>query len=153
MTELAPLQTKLNSLIANLKPQSRRELARQISLKLAESQRRRIRAQQNPDGSAFEPRKPRKKVRQKTGRIKTQLMFKKLGSARLMKRKITAEGVTIGYQGANAHIASIHQFGLKSAVDKARKHKMQYAQRELLGFTERDLEWVENLVLEQLGKG
>lgn len=60
MATIEELNTRLNALINNLKPQARRALARNIGQQLRKNQAKRIASQQNPDGSAFEPRKPQK---------------------------------------------------------------------------------------------
>lgn len=72
-------QVKLafTDLLKNISKPRRRLLYQQIGRELARNQRRRIKAQQNPDGSPFEPRKKRKQFSKKKGRIKNQLMFKK----------------------------------------------------------------------------
>ena len=57
--------------MAPLGPAQRRVLFRDIARYLQKSQGQRIAAQQNPDGSAFEERKPRQKkngIRQLSGR-------------------------------------------------------------------------------------
>lgn len=152
MNDLQPLQSKLNSLIANLSPQARTQLARQIGKQLTQSQRQRIAQQKNPDGTAYAPRKsPRK--RSKKGKIKQQAMFAKLKTARFMRQTANAQGVSLGYTGQNAFIANVHQFGLSSRVSKRASYKVKYDQRELLGFTEQDIEMIEDLVIEKLAKG
>lgn len=147
------LQAQFDALIANLAPNQRRKLAQSIGRELAKSQRQRIKSQQNPDGSAFEPRKRPKvggKKANKKGRIKKNLMFRKLGGS-LLRNRSNANQATVGYQSSNAVIARVHQYGLNSRVRKERDYKVKYAQRELLGFTDKDLEMVERLVIEQLG--
>lgn len=143
------LEQRFNALLKNISPQQRKTLAQQIGRQLAQSQRQRIKSQKNPDGSAFEPRRARK-VRSKKGRIKTQAMFKKLGTARFMRTKNSAEQVNIGYLGGNAAIANVHQYGLKSLVRRDRDYQVQYAQRELLGFSDNDVKLVEELILAAL---
>lgn len=144
MSELQPLQAKLDALIAQLSRSQGGRLSRKIAKQLATSQRQRIARQQNPDGSAFAPRKPQKS---RKGSIKQRAMFRKLRTARLMRSKATADGVELGYTGTNAHIARVHQFGLRSKVNRRFDWKVQYAQRELLGFSEQDLAMVEDEIL------
>lgn len=148
MNDALKLEQRFNALLRNLSPQKRRQLARNIGRRLVQSQRKRISQQKNPDGTAYEPRK--KQIRNKKGRIKRQSMFLKLKTARFMKTRTNANEVTIGFSGANAVIANVHQQGLRAKVRKDREYKTQYAQRELLGFTENDLEMIEDLVLDQL---
>lgn len=85
MVTVEEVQAKLTALIANLSPQARRQLGRKIGQALRKSQSNRIARQQNPDGSAFEPRKPCKEFRKKKGRIKRKAMFAKLCTARHLK--------------------------------------------------------------------
>ena len=152
MATVDEISTKLNALINNLTPQARRQLAQKIGTQLRINQRDRITRQQNPDGTAFEPRKPQKKLRAKNGRIKRKAMFAKLRTARFLKVRSNASQVIIGFNGSAAAIANIHQYGLPAKVRQNREYKVQYAQRELLGFSDQDLEMIENLVLEQLSQ-
>ncbi len=55
------VKTAFDSLLNNISKPRRRLMYQQIGRELARSQRRRIKAQQNPDGSAYEPRKKRRK--------------------------------------------------------------------------------------------
>lgn len=143
------LVAQFEALQARLSPQSKRELARRIGRELAQSQRRRITQQKNPDGSSYEPRK--RTLRTKKGRIRRKAMFLKLKTARLMKTKTHQHGVHIGFTGENAVIANVHQQGLRAKVVKERNYQAQYPQRELLGFSDDDIDLVETLVIEQLG--
>lgn len=150
MATVDEVNAKLNALINNLSPQARRTLAKNIGQQLRKSQQKRIASQQNPDGTAFEPRKKTKQLGKKKGRIKRQAMFAKLRTARHLKLNTTQQHINIGFQGSSATIANIHQQGLKARVRKDRDYKVQYAQRELLGFTDEDKKLIEDLVIEQL---
>ena len=147
MATVAEIQAKLTALIANLSPQARRQLGRKIGQALQKSQSNRIARQQNPDGSAFEPRKPRKEFRKKKGRIKRKAMFAKLRTARHLKVRSNGNEVSVGFNGSSAAIAAVHQYGLSSSPSKYKDFKVLYAQRELLGFTEEDIEMIERFVL------
>lgn len=146
MNVLQPLHNRLDALIANLTPQKRSQLAREVGRELAKSQRQRIARQQNPDGSRYAPRR----VQSKKGSIKSGAMFAKLKTARLMRTKTTADGVEIGYQGQNAFIAEVHQYGKMSRVHPRFDWRVQYEQRELLGFSESDVAMIEELVIKHL---
>lgn len=147
MATVEELQAKLTALLANLSPQARRKLARNIGQALRKSQANRIARQQNPDGSAFEPRKPRKNFGKKQGRIKRKVMFAKLRTARFLKVRSNANEVSVGFNGSSAAIAAVHQYGLSASPSKNKDFKVQYAQRELLGFAEEDIEMIERFVL------
>ena len=150
MTTVEEVQAKLTALINNLSPQSRRQLARNIGQALRKNQQARIARQENPDGTAFEPRKPRKEFGKKKGRIKRKAMFAKLRTARYFKIQSNANEVSVGFNGSSAMIAKVHQYGLISSPSKTKDFKVRYAQRELLGFSQSDLDVIEDLVLAQL---
>ncbi|MGZ7846192.1 phage virion morphogenesis protein [Haemophilus sp. SZY H57] len=150
MATVEEVQAKLTALIANLSPQVRRQLGRKIGQALRKSQSNRIARQQNPDGSAFEPRKPRKEFGKKKGRIKRKAMFAKLRTAKHLKIRANGNEVSVGFNGSSAAIAAVHQYGLKGTVNRNKGVKVQYAQRELLGFSNSDLEMIEDLIIEKL---
>ena len=150
MATVEQAQAKLTALINNLSPQARRQLARNIGQALRKSQQARIARQQNPDGTAFEPRKAQKQFGKKKGRIKRKAMFAKLRTARYLKVRSNANEVAVGFTESSSIIANIHQYGLIGTVNKKHGLKVQYAQRELLGFSESDVELIENLIIEQL---
>jgi len=55
--------------------------------------------------------------------------------------------VSVGFNGSSAAIAVVHQYGLSSSPSKYKDFKVLYAQRELLGFAEEDIEMIERFVL------
>ena len=150
MATVEQAQAKLMALINNLSPQARRQLARNIGQALRKSQQARIARQQNPDGTAFEPRKPQKQFGKKKGRIKRKATFAKLRTAKYLKVRSNGNEVAVGFTESSSIIANIHQYGLIGTVNKKYGLKVRYAQRELLGFSESDVELIENLIIEQL---
>ncbi|WP_439291249.1 phage virion morphogenesis protein [Lonepinella koalarum] len=153
MATIDEIQAKFTALLANISPQQRRKLARDIGFKLRKSQANRIAKQQNPDGTAYEPRKPQrvsKKAKNAKGRVKHKAMFAKLRTARFFKVRSNQAEVSVGFKGSDSAIANVHQYGLASRVQKKSERKVKYAQRELLGFADQDLELIENLIVEQL---
>lgn len=148
-------QVKLafTDLLKNISKPRRRLLYQQIGRELARSQRRRIKAQQNPDGSPFEPRKKRKQFSKKKGRIKNHLMFKKIVTPSHLKLRYEQEGISLGFYGGDAAIANVHQYGLYSSPSKYKDFKVKYAQRELLGFSEEDIEMIERFVIKAIAEG
>lgn len=148
-------QVKLafTDLLKNISKPRRRLLYQQIGRELARNQRRRIKAQQNPDGSPFEPRKKRKQFSKKKGRIKNQLMFKKIVSPSHLKIRYEQEGISLGFYGGDAAIANVHQYGLYSSPSKYKDFKVKYDQRELLGFSEEDIEMIERFVIKAIAEG
>ncbi|HHF6565507.1 TPA: phage virion morphogenesis protein [Haemophilus influenzae] len=48
---------------------------------------------------------------------------------------------------------AVHQYGLTARPSKEKDVKVRYAQRELLGFTEEDIEMIERFVLRAIADG
>ncbi|HFX2802441.1 TPA: phage virion morphogenesis protein [Pseudomonas aeruginosa] len=134
-------------LLAKLEPGERRKLSQQIGRTLRRSQQQRIGEQRNPDGTAYAPRKA-KNLRGKAGRIKRR-MFAKLRQAKHLRVQSSADGVAIGFTGRVARIARVHQYGLRDRPERGQAD-VQYERRELLGFTEADLEMIRDQLLEHL---
>lgn len=64
-------------LLEKMEPAERRKLAREIAKDVTQSQRLRIKAQRNPDGSKYEPRSTKKGEKQKNKPVR--FMYKKPG--------------------------------------------------------------------------
>ncbi|MGE5563119.1 MAG: phage virion morphogenesis protein [Bacillota bacterium] len=153
----AALEARVDKLLANLDAGQRRALARRVGTDLRRSQIQRVRAQLNPDGSPFQPRKPKtEQLRGKKGRIKRKAkrgpMFRKLMAARRLRLQATASGVSLGFaDNATARIARVHQFGLPDRVNRRpNAPTAQYPARELLGLTQADRAMILDRVLEAL---
>lgn len=144
---LRALEDWAGALLAKLEPGARRQLNQQIGRELRRSQQQRIAAQLNPDGSAFAPRKPRQ-LRAKKGRIKRK-MFAKLRQAKHLRVTSTADAIGIGFMGRVARIARVHQYGLRDRPERGQTD-VQYDRRELLGFTDADLDLIRDRLLEHL---
>jgi phage virion morphogenesis protein len=144
---LEQLDAWASGLLANLSPSARRALAREIAMKLRQSQQQRMAAQLNPDGTPYAPRKPQ--LQKKEGRIR-RAMFAKLRTSRFMKTEATAEGAFVGFLSQVERIALVHQRGLRDRV-QAGGPECLYPARELLGISETDQAIVETLVLNRLG--
>lgn len=152
MATIEQIEAKLTALLVNINPQQRRNLAKKIGMQLRKSQSERIAKQQNPDGSAYEPRKVQRQAKRAKGRVKRKAMFAKLRTARFLKVWSNSDEISVGYAGNRtntAYVASVHQYGLTVKIGRNLK-KYKYPQRELLGFTDKDLEMIEELVVEQL---
>ncbi|HEO1767582.1 TPA: phage virion morphogenesis protein [Acinetobacter baumannii] len=144
MAELEFLSEHLNALLTTLSDAERRKFAMMIARKVRASQSQRITRQQNPDGSSYIPRK---NLRNKKGQIKRK-MFMKLKTAKFMKIEKIPDGVTIGFDQRVSRFARIHQDGLVDSLKyNGRTFKVRYAQRILLGFTDAEVEIIENDVL------
>ena len=140
------IESGLSGLLANISPRARKQLAKDIARDLRRSQQQRITAQQNPDGSAFDPRKPQ--IRQQKGRVR-RTMFGKLKQAKWLKTEATAGGVVVGFLGRVERIARVHQFGLRDRAQPGGP-MAQYPARQLLGFTDADEKQIADAVLARL---
>lgn len=147
MAGLEQLETWAEDLLGKLLPAERRRLAITIGTDLRRSQQRRIAAQQNPDGSAYEPR--RTQARARRGGIKREAMFRKIAQNKHLRVQADAAGVSVGFTGRVARIARVHQEGLSDRVSP-NGPSVRYARRELLGFTPADTERIRDLLLTHL---
>lgn len=149
-SNLEALETWAAVLLDRLEPGERGKLARSIGQELRRSQQKRVIAQENPDGSKYAPRKHRD-LRGKQGRVKRKLaMFKKLRTASYMKVRGDSNAVTVEFTGRIARIARVHQYGLKDRAERGAP-EVRYNQREMLGFTEADLDLVKDSLLRRIG--
>lgn len=147
MADLEALETWLSPLLQKLDGRGRAQLARKAAQQLRRSQQQRIRAQVNPDGSPYAPRKPRD-LRGRKGRIKRR-MFEKLKMARYVRAKGTPREVVVGFTGRVSRIARVHQYGLKDRAERGAP-EVQYARRELLGLDRKNMELLTESILNQL---
>ena len=145
MADLEALETWLSPLLQKLDGRGRAQLARKAAQQLRRSQQQRIRAQMNPDGSPYAPRKPRD-LRGKKGRIKRR-MFEKLKMARYLKAKGTPQQALIGFAGRVSRIARVHQYGLKDRAERGAP-EVRYARREVLGLSSADIDAVRSVLMD-----
>lgn len=147
MSDFKPFDNKLAGLLAALSPAGRRKLAGEIAKQLKKAQQQRIKQQKAPDGSPYQARK-RQPLRAKQGRIK-RAMFQKLRTNRYMKASGRENGAVVEFTGKVQRIARVHQFGLKDRPN-AHAQDVQYAERQLLGFSQTDKQRIESLIIECL---
>ena len=148
-SKLEALETWASGLLEQLQPAARNQLARSIGQELRRSQQKRVLTQQNPDGSKFAPRKKRD-LRGKQGRIRRKVeMFKKLRTATYMKARGDSNVITVGFTGRIARIARVHQYGLRDRAER-NAPQVQYDQREVLGFTDADLDLIRDELIDYL---
>jgi phage virion morphogenesis protein len=145
MDDLKLLANWVEPLLQKITPAARKQLAKEIGTALRKSQQQRIKAQQNPDGSQFAKRKKT----HKKGRIKRKAMFVKIKKAKHLKIKASANKVSVGFFGRIAHIAKVHQQGLRDKPNK-NSRDIRYKKRELLGFTRQDKDMILDILLEHL---
>ncbi|WP_431274227.1 phage virion morphogenesis protein [Variovorax ureilyticus] len=146
------LATWVAPLLVALSPERRRAAMVQVATYMRRSNSQRIAAQLNPDGTPYEPRKPR--LRKKKGSIRRK-MFEKLRTAKHLRKQATANSATISIGGRSARIARVHQYGLRDKVDWRRPNSLevQYARRELLGFTSADEGAITDILLHHFTAG
>lgn len=135
MNRLEDLTAWAGALLHKLDAGERRVLLRAVAGEMRRRQTVRIAEQRNPDGSAYEPRKPR--LRQRTGRVR-RAMFMRLRTSRFMKAQSDPNSAVVAFIGNAQRIAAVHQYGLRDRVNKGGM-EVQYARRELLGFTDSDI--------------
>ncbi|HCG1236127.1 phage virion morphogenesis protein [Pseudomonas aeruginosa] len=143
---LESLEDWAGPILRALEPGPRAALARSLARDLRRSQQKRVMAQRNPDGSAYEPRKKRV-LRGKQGRIRRKIkMFQKLRTVRYLRAKGDAQAITVSFAGRIARIARVHQYGLRDRAEPGAP-EVSYAQRLLLGFDSSDMETIQNGIL------
>lgn len=146
--DLRAIANWAGALLARLSPAARRGLLRQLATDLRRSQQQRIAAQRAPDGSAYAPRRPQR-LRGKIGRIRRRAMFTRLRTARWLRTRSDAVGLSIGFAGRVARIARVHQYGGTDAV-RPGGPSADYPARPLLGFSPADLELITDRLLQHL---
>jgi len=147
MSDLQLVNDRLNALIGNLSPYSRKEMARNIAKKLRASQQQSIKRQQAPDGTPFKPRKAQP-IRSKKGRVKRE-MFAKLRTVKYMKAQATSNEAVIEFTGRVQRMVRVHQYGLRDRPSRGSK-EVQYELRPLIGISELDVSIVEQLIINAL---
>lgn len=145
--DLQAIEQWIGDLLARLDSKEQVRVNRAVGIALRRSQAQRIASQQNPDGSAYEPRKQSKNFRDKKGKIRRKGMFTKLRTQKYLKATSTASEISVGFRGRAAVIALVHQYA-KDSRYKNTTFKMPM--RKLLGLTEEELEQISNAFLNQL---
>jgi phage virion morphogenesis protein len=146
--ELDAFDARVAGLLASVGPGGRRSLARVIAADLVKSQTRRIAAQQNPDGTPYEPRKPQPRLRRRKGGLR-RAMFTRLRTARWMKREATPAAAVVTFAAGVQRLARVHQFGLRDRVNRT-SLEVQYPARQLLGLTDAEIEAAGDAVIAHL---
>ncbi len=149
MADLEALEDWAAGLLGRLHPSARNKLARNVGQALRRSQQQRIIAQRNPDGSKYAPRKQRN-LRGKQGRIKRKVkMFQRLRTASFLRVQGDGRAISVGFTGRVARIARVHQYGLRDRAEPGAPD-VKYEQREVLGFTDADLDLIRDQLLSYL---
>ncbi|WP_088503455.1 phage virion morphogenesis protein [Burkholderia ubonensis] len=154
MDDLHAIEKWAGGLLAKLAPAARRRLFRELGRDMRRAQQSRVAAQQNPDGSAYAPRKIKKGgkgLRAKAGRVKRAAMFRKLRTARYLKIEVDETGLAIGFDNRLSRIVRVHQEGQKAPVEPGGP-LAQYPVRIVLGFAPADRELVRDRLLRYLNR-
>lgn len=146
--DLTRLNELFDGLIQQLSPAARKQLSRDIARRLRATQAQRIKQNTAPDGSAFEARKPQPAWAKRIGAIKRKLMFQKIIRQKYLKPEYSSENASVGFTGFISRVATEHQYGLRGRINE--RISAQYPQRELLGFTQRDLKMIEDSIVSHL---
>lgn len=141
------------ALLVKVQPAQRRNINRKVAQDLRRSQAARIATQRNPDDSGYTPRKARKELRGKKGRIKRQRaqMFSKLRTTPNLTLQHDENQIAVGFFGRVARIARVHHEGLRDRVAK-NGPQYQYPARRLLGFSTADRDLIRDSLLRHLLK-
>lgn len=152
---LEPLEDWVGQYLDSLAPGQRLQLARKIGRVLRRENARRIRANVQPDGSKMEPRKkrdPNRSARSERAR-KGGKMFRRIGAARNLRQRATADGVELSIAAKVQAVAARHHHGRIGTVGKKRDGtpiRVKYPKRRLLGLANADRDAITDLVIGHL---
>ncbi len=154
MAELSALEDWTAELLRKLQPTQKRRLLVEVARRLRTANAQRMRAQTDPEGQAWEPRKPPGTLRSQRERLRQQAkqrtpMFAKLRQQRHLKAKGQGNAAVVEFAGRAQRIARVHHFGETDAVNPGGP-MYDYPARELLGVTTADIETVRDVVLAHL---
>ncbi|UYL85414.1 virion morphogenesis protein [Acidovorax phage Alfacinha1] len=155
MAELKALETWAEDLLAKLQPVQRRRLLVDLARRLRTMNAQRMRAQTDPDGAAWEARKPpgdnlrskRQKLRQQARQ--GQPMFAKLRQHKHLKARAEGGAAVVTFAGRAERIARVHHFGETDAVNPGGP-RYKYPARPLLGITAEDGQALRDVLIDHL---
>lgn len=154
--DLDQLQTWIGDMLAGLEPGRRRAMALRIAKQLRRANAERIRAQVQPDGTPFVPRKPQKGQRGRVGTIKerrqSRKMFVRLRRFDNLKAEASAEEAVVGFRNHTVgRVARVHHMGLRDRIAR-NSHSPWYdfPQRALLGINDGEEQSILATVLTEL---
>lgn len=156
--DLEQLEQWIAEMLGRLEPGRRRSMALRIAKTLRTANAERIAAQVQPDGSAFEPRKPQKGNRGRVGTIKqrrhSRKMFARLRQARFLRAEASPDEAIVGFGNPGvARVARVHQLGLRDRISRAENSPTyDYPERVVLGFARSDPERVMDIILPELSE-
>ena len=152
MDDLQRLEGWLSPLLQKLTPAERKGLARQVARELRAANVATMKAQQAPDGSPWEPRKPNK-LREERGTVRRNAkpapMFQKLRAAKHLKAQGLTDEAVLEFVGRADRIARVHHFGLEDLV-KPGGPTHRYQARPLIGFADDQIARLNALLVQHL---
>lgn len=141
----ASLNDVINPLLDKLSPVRRKIILRKIITRLRDNNQQRIKAQQNPDGSPYVPRKLHPEI--KGLRKKRGPMFTKLRLNKNLRLLVATNEATVGFGGRTGIIARQHQEGI---TDTSGGHAIPTTQRQLLAITAEDEQTILEIIFDEL---
>lgn len=153
--DIAELEPFLAAYLNKLGPAQRKRVLRKVGEETRRINAKRIAANVDPDGAAMESRKPRKRMKDRKGRIKRMgKMFPKIRLARILKVHATEDEAEVGFKaGTDSRIGSVHQYGEVDSVGRTKGGqvvKTKYPARRLLGFGAEDIEIITRAAMDML---
>ena len=109
---LQQLAQWVTPLLQRMEPAGRKAAMLEVANYLRKSQSKRIADQRNPDGSTYEPRRPREQLAKRQGAIRGE-MFQGLRKARNLQRKATADMAGVAMNPRVGYVARVHHYGLR----------------------------------------
>lgn len=155
--DLRLLETWVAPLLDKLAPTERRRLALAVAREMAAQQRRTMRAQTAPDGTAWEPRKrparnARGDIRRRAQSAKVRAaMMRGLARPKWLKPAATPAEASVGFVGSAARIAALHHHGGPDRVSPGGP-VYDYPARPLLGIPPDLAERLRDLLVNHLGR-
>lgn len=141
----------LQPLVQALEPAQCRTLAASIAKELRRQTQASMRAQTAPDGTPWQPRKPRRILRDNAAAARQRKgpMMARLRRTQNLPISATASEATLAFASRVARIADVHHHGLKDAVSIGGPEHV-YAQRTLLGISDEGAQRIREQVLNHL---
>ena len=156
MADFTALETWAADMLAKLQPTQQRRLLVDMARRLRTANSQRMRAQTDPEGQAWEPRKPpgpalrSKRERLRQAARQRQPMFAKLRQQKHLKARAQGGAAVVEFMGRAQRIARVHHFGETDAVNPGGP-QYTYPARELLGITDDDANALRDALLAQFG--
>lgn len=154
MAEFKALEDWAGDLLLKLEPGQVRRLQLDVARGLRKSNAARMRAQTDPEGNRWEPRKAPGTLRSKREQLRQQAkqrqpMFAKMRQARNLKARAQGEAAVVEIANRAQRIARVHHFGEVDAVNPGGP-QYRYPARELIGIAPADIDALRDVLLRHL---